>query len=133
MNEEQDPTIRVLLRVRPLNTRELHHSSSSILHIDSSDNSVVNIVDVASGYGSGLETNPSGGGMNVGNNNTPKSYTYDAIYGPESTQLEVFDGVKEIVEAVCEGYNGTIVAYGQTGKNLYERIIDAIQLSNYCR
>lgn len=51
----------------------------------------------------------------MGNNGGPKSFTFDAVYGPESNQVEVFDGVKGIVDAVCEGYNGTIVAYGQTG------------------
>jgi excinuclease UvrABC helicase subunit UvrB len=103
------PNIRVLLRVRPLNTRELHHSSHSILHIENTpDEGTVNIVD-GNGYGSGLET------VNVGNNGGPKSFTFDAVYGPESNQVEVFDGVKGIVDAVCEGYNGTIVAYGQTG------------------
>jgi len=29
--------------------------------------------------------------------------------------------VKEIVDAVANGYNGTIVAYGQTGSNITQK------------
>jgi len=109
ISSDVDPNIRVLLRIRPLNSRELHQSSSSILQFESADNeATVHIVD-GSGYGSGVESHaaaPNGGG---------KSFTYDAVYGPDSTQVEVYDGVQGIVDAVCEGYNGTIVAYGQTG------------------
>ena len=45
----------------------------------------------------------------------PKSFTYDAVYGPESLQSDIYEGARGIVDAVCEGYNGTVVAYGQTG------------------
>ena len=49
------------------------------------------------------------------NNNNTKQFTFDAVHGTRSTQLEVYDSVKGIVEGVVSGYNGTIVAYGQTG------------------
>lgn len=43
-------------------------------------------------------------------------FTYDAVYGKESTQREVYDeGAFPLVESVMGGYNGTIFAYGQTG------------------
>ncbi|KAK1736390.1 kinesin family protein [Skeletonema marinoi] len=42
------------------------------------------------------------------------SFTYDAVFGPESQQIDIFESVKGIVDAVVSGYNGTIVAYGQT-------------------
>lgn len=111
-----NPDIQVLLRIRPLSARELHHSASAVLQFE--NGATVRVVDAAtnnnSGYGS------SDNGRKVGSNicTTPsggKSYNYDAVYGPDSTQVEVFHGVKGIVDAVCEGYNGTIVAYGQTG------------------
>ena len=54
-------------------------------------------------------------GTSVGANTTSKQFTFDAVYGPKSTQCEVYESVKGIVDAVSEGYNGTIVAYGQTG------------------
>lgn len=46
----------------------------------------------------------------------PKSFTFDAAFGSMSTQQQVYDtAATEIVEAVMQGYNGTIFAYGQTG------------------
>ncbi|KAL7549737.1 hypothetical protein ACHAWF_013000, partial [Thalassiosira exigua] len=51
---------------------------------------------------------PGGGG-------TGSAFTYDAAFGPSSTQSELFDSVRGIVDAVSAGYNGTVVAYGQTG------------------
>ncbi len=42
-------------------------------------------------------------------------YTYDAVLGPESTQVECFGAVAApIVDDVLQGYNATIFAYGQT-------------------
>jgi hypothetical protein len=45
-----------------------------------------------------------------------REFTYDRVYGIESTQREVFDQCAfPLVESVLGGYNGTIFAYGQTG------------------
>ena len=44
------------------------------------------------------------------------TFTFDTVFGPESTQAQVYEQVgKPVVEAVLEGYNATIFAYGQTG------------------
>jgi kinesin family protein 3/17 len=46
----------------------------------------------------------------------PKDYTFDYVFGPNSKQVDIYNLVaRPIVEAVLEGYNGTIFAYGQTG------------------
>ena len=46
----------------------------------------------------------------------PRLFTFDAVYGPESFQQEVYDECGfALVESVIEGYNGTMFAYGQTG------------------
>lgn len=46
----------------------------------------------------------------------PKTFTFDATFPAGSSQREVYDSAAtEIVEAVMEGYNGTVFAYGQTG------------------
>ena len=43
-------------------------------------------------------------------------FTFDHVYGTKSTQKLVYDGIgKNIVNAMCAGFNGTIFAYGQTG------------------
>ncbi|KAF4705062.1 hypothetical protein FOZ62_024347, partial [Perkinsus olseni] len=43
-------------------------------------------------------------------------YTFDGVFGPTSTQEEVFSAVGSQVASAClEGYNGSIYVYGQTG------------------
>jgi kinesin family protein 15 len=50
------------------------------------------------------------------NSKEPKTFTYDRVAGPASTQEEVFSNVgRPIIESCMRGYNGTIFAYGQTG------------------
>ena len=40
---------------------------------------------------------------------------YDKVFGPECSTDEVHDAMGEpIVDAVVDGYNGTLFAYGQT-------------------
>lgn len=54
-----------------------------------------------------LENATGGGG---------KVYQFDATFGPSATTELVYENVGSvIVEAVLEGYNGTVFAYGQTG------------------
>lgn len=46
----------------------------------------------------------------------PKKFTYDAVYGIEAQQADIYNETAfPLVESVIEGYNGTIFAYGQTG------------------
>ncbi len=43
-------------------------------------------------------------------------FTYDTVFSPESTQEEVYKQVAlPAVNSILEGYNSTILAYGQTG------------------
>ncbi len=45
-----------------------------------------------------------------------KAFTFDYVFGPNSKQVDIYNLVaRPIVDAVLEGYNGTIFAYGQTG------------------
>jgi hypothetical protein len=45
-----------------------------------------------------------------------KMFTYDACFGTESKQEEVFETcVKNLVLSCFQGYNATILAYGQNG------------------
>jgi len=45
-----------------------------------------------------------------------KYVQFDAAFGPAATTESVYENVGSvIVEAVLEGYNGTVFAYGQTG------------------
>lgn len=40
---------------------------------------------------------------------------YDAVLGPNATQADVYEIVKEYTNSVLQGVNCTIFAYGQTG------------------
>lgn len=42
-------------------------------------------------------------------------FNFDRIFPPSSTQQDIYDfGVKGIIDSVLDGYNGTVLAYGQT-------------------
>ena len=42
-------------------------------------------------------------------------FTFDCVFGPRSTQQEVFEYAgRAVVEDILQGFNGTIFAYGQT-------------------
>ena len=42
-------------------------------------------------------------------------FIFDRIFPPSSTQQDIYDfGVKGIIDSVLDGYNGTVLAYGQT-------------------
>lgn len=45
-----------------------------------------------------------------------RQYLFDAAFGADSTQEEVYEKTtKPLVEAVLQGYNATVFAYGATG------------------
>lgn len=45
----------------------------------------------------------------------PKTFTFDGVFGEETSQAEVYESVAPFVESVLHGYNATVFAYGQTG------------------
>jgi hypothetical protein len=50
------------------------------------------------------------------NNWNSESYKFDEVFTDTASQKRVYEGVaKPVVEGVLSGYNGTIMAYGQTG------------------
>ena len=86
--------IKVSVRCRPMNQKEKNEGYQNCVDVDSDRGEVsVNLI------------------------NMPKrTFWYDKAYGMDSTQEQVFqETAMPIVESVCEGYNGTIFAYGQTG------------------
>jgi len=101
---KEDDSIKVICRIRPLNTTEEKTGSKVIVKFPagSSDDQCISI-----------------GG---------KVYVFDKVLKPNVTQTQVYDSTaKSIVKDVLSGYNGTIFAYGQTssGKtHTMEGIID---------
>lgn len=137
MAPQAQANVRVLVRVRPLNKKELTERGSigraNALTLDSSSNGNIDFNGESKENGATISVNNVGdsnrrltatdsragytsdGDMNNSNGGPSKQYMFDAVHGERSTQNEVYDSVKGIVDAVVGGYNGTIVAYGQTG------------------
>ncbi|KAL0269802.1 UNVERIFIED_CONTAM: hypothetical protein PYX00_007412 [Menopon gallinae] len=90
--------VRVVIRIRPINESEQSFGYREITSVDRVNNTVSVI-------------NPKSGSEEL-----PKTFTFDSVFGTESTQLDVYnETARPIVEKVLAGYNGTIFAYGQTG------------------
>ena len=93
MNDESNGEIKVVCRFRPLNAKELQISNSICVDILPGKRSV---------------SVPQG-------NCSPLVFTLDYIFSPSVSQEEVYEiSSKSIIEAVLEGFNGTVLAYGQT-------------------
>lgn len=91
MNEQAN--IRVICRFRPQNKREIDENSGSCVKFDENKSSV---------------TTSSADGAGV--------FHFDRIFDETSTQMDIFeDSAHGIVGGLLSGFNGTILAYGQTG------------------
>lgn len=44
-----------------------------------------------------------------------KQFAFDSVFDPSSSQDDVFEDTKQLIESVLDGYNVCIFAYGQTG------------------
>lgn len=94
LDEEQSTRIRVALRCRPFNQRELNEGGAAESAICCTDNAV--IAGVAG--------------------RDAKTFGYDHVFGSGDTQETVFEGVgRQLLENALSAYNGCIFAYGQTG------------------
>ncbi|XP_024083610.1 kinesin-like protein KIF3A isoform X2 [Cimex lectularius] len=95
---EEVENVRVVVRVRPLNRKEIESGFSSIVTVNRINGSI-------------SVKHPQGGPQDL-----PKVFTYDIVFDTDSKQMDVYnETARPIVEKVLAGYNGTIFAYGQTG------------------
>ena len=113
--DQAPANVRVLVRVRPFNERELKFNPTSVLEVDNNgmkpsidfgmdssstnDNNdnksegTISIVEQSGGYTSGYDS----GANNNNNNNVQRSFTYDAVFGPTSQHTAIYDSVKGIL------------------------------------
>ncbi|CAK9199899.1 unnamed protein product [Sphagnum troendelagicum] len=88
--------VQVVVRCRPLLEKEIADGRKSCVEVDPINNSV-------------QVCNPKQADAQ------PKVFTFDRTYDSSSTQRQLYDDVAHhIVHSVMCGYNGTVLAYGQT-------------------
>ncbi|XP_051939893.1 kinesin-like protein KIF16B isoform X2 [Hippocampus zosterae] len=100
-------SVRVAVRVRPMNRREKDLSAKCVIKMDGAKTSI---------------TDPklSEGAAGDPGRDPAKTFTYDFAYDSGgsglATQEKVFlDLGRDVLEAAFEGYNACVLAYGQTG------------------
>ncbi|XP_041675661.1 kinesin-like protein KIF3A [Drosophila eugracilis] len=90
--------VRVVVRVRPMDKNELTVGARDVISLDKITHSLTIVNPHA------MANEPS------------KIYYFDNVFDGSSNQLDIYvDTARPIVNKVLEGYNGTILAYGQTG------------------
>ncbi|XP_039604727.1 kinesin-like protein KIF3C isoform X1 [Polypterus senegalus] len=91
-------TVKVVVRCRPLNSKEEAVGHENIV-----------TMDVKLGQVSVRNPKASPGEL-------LKTFTFDAVYDANSKQSDLYDEtVRPLIDSVLQGFNGTIFAYGQTG------------------
>ena len=92
-NHETSENIKVCLRIRPMNLQEQGRNDLNCIEPVSSNQLIFT------------------------NKNMRRSYTYNLVFGPETTQEDIFYNcsINKLIDSALEGYSVTIFAYGQTG------------------
>ncbi|KAL0557260.1 hypothetical protein IC582_005786 [Cucumis melo] len=94
--DEDSQRVRVAVRVRPRNAEDLLSDAD---------------------FADCVELQPELKRLKLRKNNwSSESYRFDEVFTESASQRRVYEVVaKPVVESVLNGYNGTIMAYGQTG------------------
>ncbi|XP_029106732.1 kinesin-like protein KIF16B isoform X1 [Scleropages formosus] len=103
-------SVRVAVRVRPINRREIELSAKVIIHMEGNKTSITNIR-----IPEGISGDSS--------RERVKTFTYDFSYDSSDSRSSTFasqekvfkDLGSDVLKAAFEGYNACIFAYGQTG------------------
>ncbi|XP_017100590.2 kinesin-like protein KIF3A [Drosophila bipectinata] len=96
--DDEIENVRVVVRCRPMDKNELSAGALGALSVDKINRAITVMKPNATA------------------NEPPKTYYFDNVFDGGSNQLDLYvDTARPIVDKVLEGYNGTILAYGQTG------------------
>ena len=106
--------IRVAVRVRPENSREKAGAYNNVINVIDDKMLVFDPKeDEEVFYFQGKKEGRRDLNKKA---NKDQKFAFDSVYGPGSTNLEVFEGTtKDLVETIFNGYNCSVFAYGATG------------------
>ncbi|XP_065558172.1 kinesin-like protein KIF12 [Artemia franciscana] len=92
---ENDGNVRVIVRIKPLNAKQVRTEESESVQVISPTQILVK----------GTKENIT------------KNFTFSSILTPEVSQADVFEqsGVKDLIDKAVQGFSSTIFCYGQTG------------------
>jgi len=90
--QEIKGNIRTFCRLRPASRRESHSEGTCPITMDDDNGQVL-----------------------LPYNNASNDFKFDRCFDQSSTQADVFDEVKNFVQSALDGYNVSLLAYGQTG------------------
>ncbi|KAJ7563193.1 hypothetical protein O6H91_03G100000 [Diphasiastrum complanatum] len=91
--------VQVVVRCRPLSEKEIADGHQNCVIVDAERNTV----------------EIHGSGRRGSQDMAPKVFTFDRTYGGSCSQEQLYNEVaRPIVHSVMLGYNGTVLAYGQT-------------------
>jgi kinesin family protein 4/21/27 len=92
-NITRNTSVKVAVRIRPLSVEEKSEDSALCIHI--------------------VEGEPQ---IMAGSSNL---FTYDHVFGINSSQDSIYNEcVVDLINSAFEGFNATILAYGQTGSEI---------------
>lgn len=107
--QELKGNIRVFCRVRPLLGEEKVVAGGDMIkhvNIEGEKNmELIKTVDDAA-------NESIAGGLNK---NMKYDFEFDRVFGPQSSQADVFAELSQLVQSALDGYNVCVFAYGQTG------------------
>ena len=94
-----DDSVRVVVRIRPLNENEKANGQQGVI--------------VAQEDGRSLQVRTLTGGTRE----SVKQYSFNKVCHPGTTQEQFFDncGIRSLLDSALNGYAATAFAYGQTG------------------
>ena len=92
-NDTNSENIKVCLRIRPMSLQEKSRNDSSCIEQVSNEQLILS------------------------HKNLRRSYTFNLVFAPESSQEDVFFNcsIDKLIDSALDGYSVTIFAYGQTG------------------
>jgi hypothetical protein len=101
-------SVQVIVRLRPLNEREMKHGTLPVVSASTKDKTVTVI-------------------KGKGKNQNKSTYKFDNVFTSFSTQEDIFEAtLQPIINDVLNGYESTVFAYGQV------RLIVCVSFLSFC-